>query len=145
MATSAEYLKGENLDRFKKLQSVVKRAPVHPTYEPWTTDLLKWVQKDQQHKLSFDITRMTVQNIVKKNLTQFFPKIHAHSLRHFRITHLINEYDFTPYQITAYTGWSLKSTFGAMRVQASSNLDIYAHLQWRDYIPKLFKPIDAVL
>ncbi len=129
----------------QRLSFKIVGIPVHPTYEPWVLDLLKWVQNDPQHKLSFDITRMTVQNIVKKNLERFFPKIHAHSLRHFRITHLINEYEFTPYQITAYTGWSLKSTFGAMGVQASSNLDIYAHLQWRDYIQKLLRPIDTLI
>lgn len=123
--------------------------PCNPVYEPWTVDLLKFIrdqapQKKVEDRLQVDLTRMSVQNIVRRNLGRFFPRIHPHSLRHYRITHLITDYGFNPYQITAYTGWSLKSTFGAMGVQVSSNLDIYAHLQWRDYVQKLLKPISAI-
>jgi len=127
----------------------MKYVPIvcDPRAEPWCIDILKWIQayKAREDALRFDCCEMTVQNIVKKNLRQLDPKIHPHLLRHYRITHLIKAYDFTPYQITAFTGWSMKSTFQQMGVQASSNIDIYAHLQWKDYIDKLLVPLEEIL
>jgi hypothetical protein len=118
-----------------------------PVAEPWCIDIVKWLQaqKGREDALRFNCTEMTVQNIVKKNLRDLDPNIHPHLLRHYRITHLIKAYDFTPYQITAFTGWSIKSTFGKMGIQASSNIDIYSHLKWQDYIDKLLVPLPEVL
>ena len=119
--------------------------PTNPKYENWTVDILKWIQKQKDHKLGFPITGMTVQNIVKKHLRILDKRIFPHKVRHWRITHLITEYNFSPYEITSYAGWSFSSTFGAMGIKASSNLDIYAHLQWRDYVNKLFKPLEDIM
>jgi integrase len=111
--------------------------------EPWAVDILKWLAnvKESQGKLSFDFVGMTAQNIVKRCLNELDPTIHPHSLRHYRITHLIRGYGFSPYQITAFTGWSIQSTFGSMGMRASSNIDIYAHLSWHDYIEKMLVPL----
>ena len=40
--------------------------PVNPVYEPFTEELLRWIQT--HHTLSFPITRNWVYKIVKKNL-----------------------------------------------------------------------------
>jgi hypothetical protein len=45
----------------------------------------------------------------------------------------------------AFTGWSMKSTFNQMGVEASSNIDIYSRLEWREYIGKLCTPLSEVL
>jgi len=81
----------------------------------------------------------------KKTIFDLFRDKPARFLRHCRITHLIRAYDFTPYQITAFTGWSMKSTFQQMGVQASSNIDIYSHLEWKDYIDKLLVPLSEII
>lgn len=121
--------------------------------EPWCIDVLRWIQfqKGSPAALRFNFTEMTLQNIVRRNLAGFdycFKKperMHVHALRHFRITHLIQGYNFTPYQISAFTGWSIKSVSGQMGIQASSNIDIYSHLMWKDYVDKLLVPLSEVL
>jgi hypothetical protein len=80
-----------------------------------------------------------------KTIFNHFRDKPARFLRHCRITHLIRAYDFTPYQITAFTGWSMKSTFQQMGVQSSSNIDIYSHLEWKDYIDKLLVPLSEII
>lgn len=114
--------------------------------EPWSIDIIRWINahKGSPEALRFNFVEMTAQNIIKRNLSNMFPSIHPHLLRHFRVTHLIQNYNFTPYQLTAFTGWSLKSTFGSMGISASSNLDIYSHLVWKDYIDKLLVPLSEV-
>lgn len=127
------------------LKVKTKIVPIicHPDYEPFCIDLLKWIAKKK--KLQFNFTGQTASNIVKRNLRRLDPRIHHHSLRHYRINHLIRNYNFNPYQISAYVGWSLKGVFGSMGMAASSNLDIYSHLSWQDYLPKLMVPIKSVL
>jgi len=126
--------------------------PCNPDYEPWTLDLLKFIQQQaKEHKkdpewtwhkgLQLDMVRMTLQNIVKRNLKRLFPKIHVHSLRHFRCTHLILAYDFNPFQLACFAGWTLKTGFSGLGISSSSMLDTYTHIRWKDYIKKLFKPI----
>lgn len=111
--------------------------PCNPKFEPWTIDLLKWISKHKQ--LTFPITRQWAWQIVKDNLHQLDPKIHTHSLRHYRITHLIEYYGFDPYEVTIYAGWTIKTTAGAMGISAGSPIDIYTHLTWRRYFPKLLR------
>jgi hypothetical protein len=113
--------------------------PTSKQFEPWTYDLLKYVNKTGQ--LSFNLTRQRVWQIVKANLSQLDSQVHPHSLRHWRISHLIENYNFDPYEVTTYSGWTIRSTFGQMGIQASSNLDVYAHLAWRRYFPKLLRTV----
>jgi len=117
--------------------------------EPWCLDILKWIRDQKTEKarveaLKFNFCEMTAQNIVKKCLRQLDPKIHPHTLRHYRVTHLIRSYGFNPYQVTAFFGWSLKSVVAKMGITASSNVGIYAHLVWKDYIDLLLVPISEV-
>lgn len=137
------------------LKVPMKVVPIvcDPQAEPWCKDTLQWIsaRKAGEDALRFDCTEMTVQNIVKRNLAGMreidprIRKVHPHFLRHCRITHLIKAYDFTPYQITAFAGWSMESTFQQMGVQASSNIDIYSHLEWKDYIDKLLVPLSEII
>lgn len=117
--------------------------PCNPAYEPWTLDLLKWIEKHEN--VNFALTPQWIGKIWKRRLPQFFnqqeetPRI-LNPLRHYRITHLIDEYNFDPYDITAYTGWKYQTTFGRMGM-SSGQLDFYAHLSWRRYFPKLLKKV----
>jgi hypothetical protein len=117
--------------------------PCDPKYEPWTLDLLKWIK--QKGILSFPCTRQTFRIHVREAMKDVLPQKSLHSIknpmRHFRISHLISYYQLEPYEITAYTGWTIAGTFRQMGIAVSSNLDAYAHLQWRQYFPRLLKPI----
>lgn len=112
--------------------------PCNPEFEPWTLDLLRWIQGRQE--LKFALTRQAVGKIVKRQLYGLDPKIHTHSLRHYRISHLVEHYAFDPYDITAYSGWTFKTTFSGMGM-GSGQLDTYAHIAWRKFFPKLLKKI----
>lgn len=115
--------------------------PVEPKYEPWTLKLMSWVRK--YGTLNFDISRMTGWRIVKRWLGKLDPDVHTHSLRHYRITHLITEYNFDPFDLTAYAGWSFKTGMGKAGMgSVSGQLDVYAHLAWRKYFGKLLRPLD---
>lgn len=111
--------------------------PCNPKFEPWTIDLLKHISKHKQ--LTFPLTRQWAWQLVKENLQQLDPKIHTHSLRHYRITHLIDYYGFDPYEVTIYAGWTIKTTAGQMGISAGAPIDIYTHLTWRRYFPKLLR------
>lgn len=126
--------KAKNKDGTLKEMFKVIAIPTNQKYEPWTLELLKWLQKEK--KLSFDYSRSGALGIVKSELWQLDKNIHTHSLRHYRISHLVERYNFDPYEITTYTGWTFQSTFGRMGV-GSGQLDTYLHLTWRRYFPKL--------
>lgn len=129
----------------QRVQKVVVRQvpiPCDLKFEPWTIDLLKWIREYKE--LRFAITRRTLHNIVKTNLRGLDPTIHAHSLRHYRITHLIRDYGFDPFQVSTFVGWSLRSAASNMGKAASPNLDIYAHLAWREYVEKMLVPLDKL-
>lgn len=69
----------------------------------------------------------------------------THTLRHFRITYLITEYDFDPSDLCAYAGGTMKTGMGIAGMGAASGqLDVYAYLAWKRYFPKLLKPIDEL-
>ena len=120
--------------------------PTSRKYEPWTIDLLKWIQK--HGKIRFDMTRVSFWKILRRNLSGLLQKKSRYSLRnplrHFRISHLIEYYQMDPYEITSYTGWTIRSTFGQLGISASPMLDAYAHLRWRMYFNKLLKPIESL-
>ncbi|RLF07093.1 MAG: hypothetical protein DRJ60_03440 [Thermoprotei archaeon] len=118
--------------------------PIDPKYEPWSLEILKWIRREGI--LRFDITDRQARYLAAKYLKKLFgEKFRFHDLKHLRITHLINYYNFDPYEITSYAGWSLKTTFMGLGVQVNPMLDIYAHLGWRKYFPKLLVPIDDFL
>jgi len=138
MAVAKRRIKRRNNQPYYKIIAL----PTHPRYEPWTLDLIKWLRDNR--RLSFDLTRNRVYTIVRKWLSPLDPKVRTHSLRHWRITHLVTEYDFTPYEITAYAGWTFKTGFSQMGMN-SGTLDAYLHLIWKQYFPKLLKPIQEML
>lgn len=117
--------------------------PTDAKFEPWTLSLLTHLKENG--KLSFPITRQWFWKNYRQALKDLLPKKSMHSiknpLRHFRISHLINYYSFMPYEISAYSGWSIQGTFANLGMTASSNIDAYSHLMWRSYFPKLLQPI----
>ena len=117
--------------------------PCMPYYEPFTEELLRWLAKG--NTLSFPLTRRSIYRIVKQNLMNLEPKVKPHSLRHWRITHLVEKYQFNPYDLTAYAGWSVRHSFGAVGIPVTPQLEIYYHSAWQYYFPKLLKPIQEVI
>lgn len=118
--------------------------PTSPKYEPWTKDLLRWILKTKG-KLSFDLTRRRFTQIVRENLSGILPKVNKRNrrnpLRHYRLSHLSEYYNFNPMQLTNFAGWSIASTAKQMGMAASSNVDHYVHFRWQEYFPRLLKPL----
>ncbi len=136
--------KKKNKDGTTKLVFKSIALPTSPTFEPWTIDLLKHIE--QHGTLAFDYTRFNVNQVIHNNFRPLMPNISTmlNPLRHLRITHLVTEYGFNPYDITSYAGWTFKTTAGQMGMaSASGQLDAYLHLAWRQYFPKLMIPIQA--
>jgi hypothetical protein len=122
--------------------------PVEPQFEPWTRDLLQWLvnqkKAGKEGKLSFDICRSTANNIVKKHLKPLSQSlnspVHHHTLRHWRITHLVTDYGFDNFDLCVYAGWTFKTGLSAMG-SGSGQLDTYLHLGSQHYFSKLLKPL----
>lgn len=121
-------------------------------YEPWILDIIKWYQKHSTENLSFAITRRTFHRIYREALKDILPPIYPHGkgsmknpLRHIRISHLLEYYGLNPYELNAYTGWSLAGIFSQLGQVVSSNLELYAHLSWRMYVPKLCVPMSKFI
>ncbi|MCJ7631381.1 hypothetical protein MUP77_03110, partial [Candidatus Bathyarchaeota archaeon] len=115
--------------------------PVNVHYEPWTNDLLKHLSK--YGKLSIDLTRQGVRNIVSESLMPLGNGLNTRALRHFRITHL-RKYGFMPFDYILFTGWSFRFGFGQLGMPVG-NLEDYLHMAWQEYFPKLLVPLDEVL
>ncbi|MBZ5529677.1 MAG: hypothetical protein LAN71_17485 [Acidobacteriia bacterium] len=117
--------------------------PCNPVFEPWTHDLLKIISKTGT--LSFKLTRFRMWQIQRQWLSSLLkPKNKRNErnpLRHFRLTHLAGEYDFNAYDISVYSGWTMGTTAGMFGIQSSNQIGQYVHLKWKDYLPKLLKPI----
>jgi site-specific recombinase XerD len=142
LATAKRRLKTKE----EKVQGYIPKVialPVMPSYEPFTEELLRWIQ--QHGTLSFALTRRSIHRIVRQNLKWLEPKVKPHSLRHWRITHLVEKYQFDPYDLTAYAGWSVRHSFGSVGMPVSPQLGIYYHSAWQKYFPKLLKPIQEAI
>ena len=124
--------------------------PVGNQYEPWLLPILKYWQENN-HSLSIPITRRYFYDLLHKALSNILPQKHYHGkeslknpIRHIRISHLLQYYDFSPLDINAYTGWALSSIFAQLGQPISNNLERYSHLTWRMYVPKLCVNIDKL-
>jgi integrase len=117
--------------------------PAREKYEPWTVNLMEWFL-DNNKKMGFDLTRQSMYHIVKNVLRRFDFPSYPHALRHFRCTHLVTEYGYNAADVAAITGWKMQTGFNLLSM-ASPMMDTYLHLTWREYFPKLVKPIDQLL
>lgn len=131
--------KSKRLRQQKQIRLVFKliALPCSMEYEPWTVKLLEHIR---DHKnINFSLTRSTVYKIVRKRLSSLDEHIHTHSLRHYRLTHLVEYYGFDSYDLTLFAGWTFQTG-----VRSSAPLDTYLHLDWRKYFPKLLKPLAKI-
>ena len=121
--------------------------PIRMEYEPWTYDLLK--HYDKHKKLTFDHTRQYFRQTFRRALKGLLPPKSPHTpknlLRHYRLSHLMEYYQFDAVQLSNYSGWTIKTAFGKQGMNASSNIDFYIHLAWRQYFRKLLRPIDQLI
>ncbi len=130
--------------------------PMDDEYEPWTEPLYNyfttfgsspvfpftrqylWSQaKDLFKGLYYPIERYKISKpdkgivkVVDKHYRQFT----LHALRHIRTTELVEYYGFDGIDLSAYGGWTMKTTLGV-----SAAIERYAHLNWQKYFPKLLK------
>lgn len=124
-----------NLPYFK-----IVALPTLPTYEPWTRDLLEWARDSSGQRLSFDLTRNRVYAIIRKRLRALDSTVGPLSLRRWRITHLVALYDFTPYDIAAYTGLTVRTGFSQVDM-SEEMVDTFLNITWKQYFPKLLRPM----
>jgi len=121
--------------------------PCSKVFEPWTEDLLRHISKTGT--LSFNLTRQRVWQLYRTYLSPFLkPKNKRNKknpLRHFRLTHLVSEYDFNAFDLTVYSGWTLNTSAGMFGIQTSPQAGQYIHLKWKDYFPKLLKPLEDMI
>lgn len=118
--------------------------PINPKYEPWSKDIIQYILRNGV--LRFDITDGMARSIARKYLKKLFGDwFRFHSLRHIRISHLIQYYNFDPYEISTFAGWSFRTAFAGMGIQASPMLDIYAHLSLNRIVAKLLVPLEDLL
>lgn len=123
--------------------------PLEEKYEPWILDILRWALTYNNKKLCFNLSRWSVWNIVRKNLKPRLKTVQENMKdlcgeetrllnpwRHWRITHLVENYGFNGYDLAIYTGWTYRTAIGV----AAGQQDTYLHLNWRNYIKKLFVP-----
>ena len=126
----ARRLGNPNLENFR-----VVALPCDLDFEPWSLDLLRYLSANK--RLSFDLTRQRVGQIVKNDLGMLDSNVSPNKLRVYRISHLVKEYGFDQIDLMAYLGIPMKLS----RELADLNLpDISPDLSWKRYFPKLLKP-----
>lgn len=164
VTSSIEHFKWKNLDypilkvkipvEKRKAKSQVFKNIVLPMrtkdQEPWVEDVAKWIydrdirEHSEAHCLCFDLTRNSVYKIVRKNLLPLDKDIHPHSIRHYRLTHLFQNYGFDGKDLAAVAGWTLRSGFNLMGEDVSPMVNIYIESQWQKLMPKLLRPLSEV-
>jgi integrase len=117
--------------------------PTDPVYEPWTKPLLQRIVK--RGTLRLDVTPSRIYQIVTANMRELDASIHPHALRSYRVTHLGLHYEFTPYDLVSFAGWSLKNAFGYAGLPVASSMRYYLNLSWQMYYPKLPKNLFNIM
>jgi len=113
--------------------------PYDARFEPWTSDLVKRMRKNK--KLEFDLTRVTVNKIIKENLSSLLGReIRAKDLRQLRLEHLANLYDFDPYDLAAIAGLNLRKNL-ILIDKPLKKTEPLTRLALDRYLSKLFKPL----
>lgn len=143
--------------------------PMAAYYEPLIKDIVTYIKQtprfvtvpdssypDGRRKmvtLSFDLSRQELRKIIRKNLRDILPPITLSEkggskalrniLRHWRISHLVQDYKFTAPMLSVYTGWSVMTAFqqSGQAGGGSNNMEAYVHLAWKSYFPSLLKPV----
>ena len=124
--------KNSKLEKFR-----VVALPGKLEYEPWLFDLLKH-HRDNNRRLSFDLTRQRVGQIVKKELRMLDPTVSPNKLRTYRIAHLVRKYGFDQIDLMAYLGMQMKTS---RELTELNIIDTSHDSAWKRYFPKLLKPI----
>jgi integrase len=113
----------------------VVALPCKLEYEPWTIDLVKHILENK--RLSFDLTRQRVGQIVRKELQMLDSRVNPSKLRAYRISHLAKEYSFDQMDLMAYLGLPMKTSRELTGLEITDTSNGSA---WRGYFPKLLKP-----
>jgi hypothetical protein len=114
----------------------VVALPAKLKYEPWTFDLMKHILENK--RLSFDLTRQRVGQIVKKELRMLDSTVSPNKLRTYRIAHLVRKYGFDQIDLMTYLGMQMKTS---RELTELNIIDTSHDSAWKRYFPKLLKPI----
>lgn len=100
-----------------------------------------------ERSLRVRLGRAGIEYILRQNLGSLLPRKDKHNnrnpLRHWRLSHLAEVYDFDGYDLTQIAGWSYGSSMAGQG--ASGMLDHYLHLSWKKYYQKLCVPLADVM
>mgnify|MGYP001592831626 FL=1 len=128
--------------------------PMSEEYEPWTKELYEYFKKRGDAHV-FPFTRQhlgkeakgplvglryqildyyLIKDKVKKKVEPHSRDFALHALRHLRVAELFDHYGFEPIEVMYYAGWTFGGMFGG-----GSIMERYAHLNWRQYFPKLLR------
>lgn len=116
----------------------VVALPCKLEYEPWIFDLLKH-REDNNRRLSLDLTRQRVGQIVKKELRMLDSTVNPNKLRKYRIVHLVKEYGFDQIDLMTFLGMKMKTS---RELKELKIIDTSHDSAWKRYFPKLLKPIN---
>lgn len=121
------------LKRREEVQKVVA-LPLSGGFEPWTSGLSEFFSTlaPYEHLLPYPRWRL-VKWIKDAGLAQ---PGKSNPLRHIRLNHLTTYYGFDGDDRTVYAGWTFASGSRTKGPQ-----DEYLNLDWREYFPKLLKPL----
>lgn len=150
---------GRSLGTFKKKNDVLliklalaKRRQSFPAYkiialptqgyEPWIVDLLRRIKLNK--KLEFDLTRVSVNNIVKENLSPLLGReVRAKDLRQLRLKHLATLYGFDSYDLATVAGIHFHKKLILVE-QSIEKMEAQIQFAWRRYFQKLLIPISEL-
>ena len=111
-------------------------------FEPWIVDLFQRIKLNK--KLEFDLTRVSVNNIVKENLSPLLgQKVRAKDLKQFRLEHLATLYGFDSYDLATVAGIHFHKKLILVE-QSIEKMEAQIQFAWRRYFPKLLTPISEL-
>ena len=111
-------------------------------YEPWIVNLLRRIKLNK--KLEFDLTRVSVNNIVKENLSPLLGwEVRAKDLRQLRLEHLATLYGFDSYDLAAVAGIHFHKKLILVE-QSTEKMEAQIQFAWRRYFQKLLIPISEL-
>jgi len=58
---------------------------------------------------------------------------------------LVSHYNFRGHELSSIAGWRTTTGFAVAGQVTSSNVDTYLHFSWKEYISKLFMPLNGIL
>ena len=106
----------------KNRRKPIRRVPISIEKENWITEpILEYVDGLEPDYPLFQLSTRRIQQLSKK-----YFQVHPHFLRHSRLTHLVQIYNFNDRELVQIAGWT-----------DSKPAQVYVHLRWSDLAMKM--------